>query len=283
MNLIDAMGVDFKDAKRWMSFGLLASVGIYLCLLTSAFLPPKAEKIFALVVLLLQVIILIAKIHSDDCYSCGEAIRRRHYSRTDSVFNQRRSLLRVFVRADVLCRPAAALMSVLTTHPICRQVRNVWAAIVLETVFWTSYLARRTSILLWCVVGASGLLILGFALAFMQWQSTASPLEVISRALIISFGFWTVGDWTILAWRYQVLARTTESLLGTCERLAQGNGPSDHDALIVLGEYNATLASGPPILQWIYDHYRDRLNAAWDAAYPRAMTAEAAKLAARIG
>jgi hypothetical protein len=283
MNLIDAMGVDFKDAKRWMSFGLFASVGIYLCLLTSAFLPPKAEKIFALVVLLLQVIILIAKVHSDDCYSCGEAIRRAALLQ-DGLGIQPTPLTVAGLCARRCAVPSGSrpyvgsyYASDLPTGP-----KRV-AAIVLETVFWTSYLARRTSILLWCVVGASGLLILGFALAFMQWQSTASPLEVISRALIISFGFWTVGDWTILAWRYQVLARTTESLLGTCERLAQGNGPSDHDALIVLGEYNATLASGPPILQWIYDHYRDRLNAAWDAAYPRAMTAEAAKLAARIG
>lgn len=169
-----------------------------------------------------------------------------------------------------LCLPKSAKPAYLGSYYASRSpvgAKRV-AEILLESAFWTKNLARKTQKIMWWIIAISTILIVCTAMACLLWGSQGSRLEEIAKVVLVSLGFWTVGDWAVLAIKYGALANSTEALLGNIDELMKSSAPDSNEALILLGEYNAALACGPVIPQLVYKYYQSKFNQAWSAAYP---------------
>jgi hypothetical protein len=268
MNLVDAMGSDFAAAKKWAMRNLVTGAAIYVVSLTVVVLPPGADKLVAILVLLAQVFTIYARAKTDEFYSCGETIRRAAMLQ-DGLGIQPSAL----VIADLcarLCLPESGKPTYLGSYyasPSPTGPKRL-AEILLESAFWTKNLSRKAEQIMWWVIAVTTTLIVCIAIVFLLWGSSqGTRLEDIAKILVISLGFWTLGDWAVLALKYRTLAQATEPILSSTEKLVQSDDPNSNEALILLGEYNAALACGPIIPQRVYEHYQNRFNKAWSAGY----------------
>ena len=268
MNLVNTMRSDFVAAKRWAMLNLLIGVAIYLVSLTVILLPAGADKAVAIVVLVAQIFTFFARAKMDESYSCGEAIRRAAVLQ-DGLGIQPSAM----VIADLcarLCLPKSGKPAYLGSYyasgsPVgSKRITEI----LLESAFWTKNLARKTEKIMWWIIAVSTILIVCTAIAFLLWGSQGSRLEEIAKILLVSLGFWTVGDWAVLALKYRSLGQSTEPVLTNAERLLESNSPDLNAALVLLGEYNAALACGPVIPELVYKRYQSKFNDAWNAAHP---------------
>jgi hypothetical protein len=269
MNLVDAMSSDFAAAKKWAMLSLLVGSAVYFASVIAIFLPPGADKTLAAVGFLAQVFTIFARMRTDEFYNCGETVRRA--AMLQDGYGIQPSML---VMADLcarVCLPASAKPTYLGSYyasQITIGPRRI-AEILLESAFWTKNLAAKAASIMWSAVALGTIIIFFIGISFLLWGSHVTRMEEIARALLVSLGFWTVGDWTVLAIKYQILARSTEPVLRNTEKLLGPSNTSSDEALIQLGEYNAALACGPVIPQFVYRIYQSRLNHAWNAAYPK--------------
>lgn len=268
MNLVDAMSSDYSAAKRWATLNLLVGGAIYLVSVITIFLPAGADKPLAVVGFIAQIFTIFARAKVDDFYNCGETIRRAAMLQ-DGLGVQPSSL----VIADLcarLCLPSTAKPAYLGSYYASRAPvgsRRV-AEILLESAFWTKNLARKTAKIMWWLVAVGTIVILCIAISFLLWGSQGTRVEEIAKALLVSLGFWTVGDWTGLAIKYSTLARSTEPVLNNADKLVESAEVNPDEALIQLGEYNAALANGPVIPNCVYKFNQKKLNSAWASAHP---------------
>jgi hypothetical protein len=268
MNLVDAMSSDFAAAKRWAMLNLSIGAAIYLVSLTVIFLPTGGEKLVAIIVLLAQIFTFFARAKMDESYGCGETIRRA--AMLQDGLGIRPSALVIADLCARVCLPESTKPPYLGSYYASQSEIGPkrLAEILLESAFWTKNLSRKTEKIMWWVIAVSTIVIVSTAIAFLLWGSHGTRLEDIAKILLISLGFWTVGDWAVLALKYRTLADSTESALSSIEKLVVSTAPDPNEALILLGEYNAALACGPVIPQMVYNHYQCRFNEAWRAAHP---------------
>jgi hypothetical protein len=268
VNLVDAMSLDFATAKRWTMVNLSIGLAIYLVSLTVILLPLGADKPVAIVLLVAQIFTFFARAKADEFYNCGETIRRA--AMLQDGFGIQPSALVIADLCARLCFPKSGKPAYLGPYYASRTPvgpKRV-AEILLESAFWTKNLARKTQEIMWWIIAVSTILIVCTAIACLLWGSQGSRLEEIAKVVLVSLGFWTLGDWAVLAIKYGTLAGSTEPLLSNIEKLMKSNDPDSNEALILLSEYNAALACGPVIPQFVYKHYQSKFNQAWNAAYP---------------
>jgi hypothetical protein len=267
VNLVDAMSDDFDMAKRWGLIGLLIGMGIYVASLITVFLPLGADKPVVIILLLAQIFAFVARARMDEAYGCGEAVRRA--AMLQDGLGYQPSVLTI---ANLCARrgtPDVCNISYIGPYYASQSLPGSkrLAEILLESAFWTGNLSSKTAKLLWCVVAGASILIVCSGVAFLFWGSQGTRVDEIARALLVSLSFWTIGDWASLALKYRVLAASNAAVLSGAEKFISCNSTNSAEALILFGEYNAALASAPPIPQIIYMHYQQRLNDAWSVAY----------------
>lgn len=109
---------------------------------------------------------------------------------------------------------------------------------------------------------ASGLLVLSLVLVIIL-GAPQSRLEVIAKWVLIGITFWMTEDLVDMAIRYRSAANSCERILQECFRLLKQDSPSTEDAYVVFREYDAAVASAPPLPSRIYRRHNEELSKIW--------------------
>lgn len=115
-----------------------------------------------------------------------------------------------------------------------------------------------------------GITILGVILSIVGYvllvnEASSDSVLPISRAFILGLTFWVCGDLLSLAIKYNKTFRSAENIFNKSSELLKHPELSEHDSLVLFGEYNCVMISANPIPNWIFRAKQSRLNKAWSS------------------
>jgi hypothetical protein len=260
INLIDAMGVEFKASKRWLAAALWMNLLLYIIALTGIFSSGWMTKAAAIGAIVIQTVAFAASVFMGKRYSLGEKIRR--VAMLKHSLGIEPSVQDVTTIATEVGFPDSSGRSFVgdyyaSSAPVGQ---NRLLEILDECAYWTAQGALKTRNFLIAGVVVAGMVVL---LSFIVVVQAGLSNEKVVKVFISTVSFIALGDLGSLAMKFSYLSGVANSVLTQCEGLAR-SPELDKQPLITTGEYNCVLASaGTPVPNWIYKRYQ----ADWNEAY----------------
>jgi hypothetical protein len=139
---------------------------------------------------------------------------------------------------------------------------------VAESAFYTRELAERFRKLLRLTAGVAAFLAL-IALWLADLLETMSSETIVAAAKTVAVMaiFFIFGDFAILAARFGDLADTAKRTFDACVQLRDEPNVSPERVRDVTEDYGIGLVQCPPIPNWWYVRYRDRLNSLYSNSH----------------
>jgi hypothetical protein len=134
------------------------------------------------------------------------------------------------------------------------------ADIASESSFFTEHLTRKLEAGLWSLFGV---LILGaIAALFLAGLTNSSSMgwATASKSIAVFLAFLISGDLALLAKKYGELRREAHEVYRRCSELLKDPQLRADDVRNVVEAYSIALVQCPPIPNWLYLRYRDKLN-----------------------
>jgi hypothetical protein len=139
-----------------------------------------------------------------------------------------------------------------------------------ESSFFTFKLASYTKS--YCLIAISFMVLIVVILCYTIFNLSSSPQEIKNIQIYAKFisgivSFFFTGDIILLYLKWDQMGKEAEITYHTLDRiLGQGN-ISIEEAMMAVEEYHISIIQGVPIPVWIYLHYRDTLNSAYQSAH----------------
>jgi hypothetical protein len=123
---------------------------------------------------------------------------------------------------------------------------------ILESSFYTKYLATRCRNLLWSI-GAVGLILCVVVIvAAYQLRDVRQTSELISHIILTVFIFFLTGDFWILGKQYEDLFEAADDSHRRAFELAKRGNASMPEALELAMSYNSSVAQSPPLFSGVH-------------------------------
>jgi hypothetical protein len=260
INLIDAMGVEFKASKRWLSRALGLNLLLYIIALTGIFGTGWVTKGAAIAAIVTQIIAFAASVFMGKSYALGEKIRRLAMLKDSlGIEPSAQDVTTIAIHVGFPDSSGRSFVGEYYASTVPAGQKRL-LEVLDECAFWTAQGASKCrSFLIAGVAVASTMVLISFIVAVQAGVSNDKAVKVF----ISTVSFIALGDLGSLAMKFSSLASSANSVLIQCEGLAWSPDLKEHP-LITTGEYNCALASaGTPVPTWIYKRYQ----ADWNEAY----------------
>lgn len=258
-------GILFTQAgKKWYAAAAIEIVvGIVSALVLLFDLSPTAGWVVALAGFLAYVLAYYLRILSETQHSQAETMRRQsvlsealgwELSQAQLSEWRQRAGKKAVADLDVVKRPAD-YYATKSTDPSERL-----SHMTSESAFYTRYLYRTMSALLWKVAGAA-LLITLIALtgAFLVGDRAVDVSTLVLAVLTILISADIVG-W---AFRLQGMQHDVYEIECDFERLGKSGDRKLEYVMRLVGEYNCVVVMGIPIHSWWFNRHHDDINKEW--------------------
>ena len=264
MTFFEAMNVEYRLSKRWLSVSLILTLVFYVSLIVSAFFSASISKWLALAAFILQLLIVAARHRSTAHYSMGESVRRP-----------------AVLQNGLGTKPAALQLAKITarygisfsgepitggtyyeskTPPSLKRLLEITQ----ESAFWTAELAERMAALLRVLIMIVAVILVIALVTALEAGLPVANGELIAKVVMATVTVWCTGDVFALWLKYESLASGVQRVLTDCEAMLS-HSEIGYEAAVAFGEYNCALAAGPVIPDFIYEMNRNRLNVAWES------------------
>lgn len=261
-NLIDAMGIEFRTSKRWLSRLLTAQVLLYVITVVGTLGVGWTTKSAAIAALVVQAAAFACRVLMGKSYSLGEKIRRLAMLKDGLGIEP--SAQDVTTIATRLGFPDGSGRSFVGEYYASKASHGQTRLfeILDECAYWTAQGAGVTRNYLGVGLGVAFFVVL-FAL-LVSLQAGVSNDKAV-KVFISTFAFIALGDLASLFLKFHSLAKSANDMLSRCASLAKTT-QLDNQPLIEAGEYNCALASaGTPIPNWVYKRKQSHWNAVYEA------------------
>ncbi len=262
MNFLEAMNIEYRLSKRWLTVNLLLTFIFYCCVVSAAFAPSPWLKWITLAAFAVQLGIVAARVRSNVHYSLGESVRRPAMLQNGlGTKPSPMQLAKINAKYGISFSGGPITSDKYfesRTGPGPRRLLEITE----ESAFWTSELAERTATLLRNILIAALVAVVFAAFAALESGLPATGGDLVARICIGTVTLWCTGELFALYRKYDSLARGVERVLGDCEAISE-RPETDFAAAVALGEYNCCLASAAVIPDFIYNFNREKLNLAW--------------------
>lgn len=264
MTFFEAMNVEYRLSKRWLSASLFLALVFYISLIVSAFSSASISKWLALVAFALQLLIVAVRHRSAIHYSMGESVRRP--AMLQNGLGTKPSSLQL---AKIKARYGIAFSGEAITGETYYESKTPSGLkrlleITEESAFWTAELAERMAALLRILIMIVIVILVIALVIALDAGLPAAHGELMAKIVIATVTVWCTGDLFALWLKYESLARSVQRVLTDCEAILS-RPEIGYEAAVVFGEYNCALAAASVIPDFIYKMNRNRLNVAWES------------------
>jgi hypothetical protein len=270
VDLIQLMRREFASSKRWMRYSILCNVGVVLLsVVSSIYNGAQNNSLVPLVLLFVQMVAFLTREKSGRDFGRAERIRRFSLMQDGLGIQLPDLLLKRIVSASIgkSDKEPPFIGTYYTSNLPVGSQRLL--EILTESCFYTEHLAGRAFKLLAALTLGGCMAVVFLVLSSIQIYVDPALLKTLALVSVPFLSFWATGDLAHMTLRFRALQKECSSILDRCEELERAHRYHSTDILLLMDEYNCSLAASLPLPSRFYEASKAELDQMWSARAQR--------------
>ncbi|MBI4428209.1 MAG: hypothetical protein HY562_03735 [Ignavibacteriales bacterium] len=264
-DLIQLMRQQFASSKRWLRYSILCNLGVVLISFLSSVDPIEQKSaIVPILLLFAQMIAFGLREKSMHDFSLAERIRRLSLLQDGlKIRLSNLQLKRIASRGNKSTEEPPYIGTYYASR--LPQGPERLLEILSESCFYTEHIAGRAFKILTSLALGSCVAVIFLILSLVNLDADAVVLKTFTMVTVPFLSFWATGDLTYMALRFRELRKECSLILDKCEELDKAKRHDLTEILLLVDDYNCSLASSLPLPTRFYEADKADLNELWSA------------------